>query len=203
MNFDEVSEAEFDRLLTRELVSRTKLTCPPSVQLQACRDYERQKFGLIGRNAQRRNMGYNLWTDSTRTLRDCHRMLTDNDYRKSTGFTTRTVSRRAISGIAQAIGYRYMRGLEVIEYKLNTDDLEHFQCERTDFRQAFEQAADEAHAINDKGQNPTAALSVVQMFHDELIALCPWLEQVGETSGATALRRACEEAMAIRTTLAC
>jgi hypothetical protein len=60
-----------------------------------------------------------------------------------------------------------------------------------EFRHAFELSADAAHAINDKGQNPGAALEVVLMFQSELLALCPWLELVGNTLEAGLLREAC------------
>ena len=65
-----------------------------------------------------------------------------------------------------------------------------FKLERLEFQQEFELSADAAHAINDKGQNPGAALDVVLMFQRELLSLCPWLELVGNTVDAGLLREA-------------
>ena len=51
-----------------------------------------------------------------------------------------------------------------------------------------EHSADAAHQINDKGQNPTAALELVMMFANELLALCPWLTLVGQSWQSNFLR---------------
>ena len=190
MNQDRFMEAAgFDLALMRELNSRTKLTAPPSQHLQAWRNYERQKFAVPGRHPAPDNMGYNLWTDTARTLRWAHGVLTDPAYMKRTGFAPKTIARRALARVSEAIGYRYLRGLEVIACKLEGAELQKFTQERKAFCHTFEQAADAAHVINDKGQNFGVALTVVRLFANELLALCPWLEQVGQASGAAELRK--------------
>lgn len=198
MQYDTISEAEFDRLLSRELNSRTHLKSPPSAHLQAHRDYERQKFGYLGRNPQPRNMGYNLSTECTGLLRWAHRVLTDDSFRKMTGFTRKTIPRRAVCRIAEAIGYRYMRGLESIEHKLRGEYLATFQAERIQYRHKFEKTADYAHACNDNGQRPDLAIGVVLAFHDELLSICPWFDLIGQATEGARLRHECAGAIAPR-----
>ena len=195
MSLNRADEAEFDRVLKRELDQRTPQTAPPSAHVQAHRDYERQKFHWLGRNPQPRNMAYNLYEDCTRTLRWAYRTLVDSDYRKMTGFTQRTIPRRAVCRIAEAIGYRLMRGTESIEHKLKGDDLTAFRSERMKYCHHFEQTADNAHACNEKGQHPDLALDVVLGFRDELLALCPWFERIGMPADAERLRKSCADAM--------
>lgn len=195
MSLNRADEAEFDRVLTRELNRRTPLKAPPSAHLQANRDYERQKFHWLGRNPQPRNMGYNLWDDSAVALRTAYRLLVDDDHRKFSHVSRTSSPRRAVCRIAAAIGERYLRGLEAIEHKLKGNDLTAFQSERMHYRYHFEQTADHAHACNDKGQHPDLALDVVLEFRDELLALCPWFERIGLPADAERLRKSCVDAM--------
>jgi len=187
MHLSNLEELAFDRVLVHEREKRTKLTDPPSAHLQAWRDYERQKYGVLGRNPPARNMGYNLWTDAVTSLQWAHRALTQPSFIKRAGFTRRTAPRRALCELAQSVGYRYLRGLEVIEHKLKGDELQRFHKERQHFRHAFETLADAAHAVNAKGEAPQAALEVVKLYAGELQALCPWLESVGQVGGAKEL----------------
>jgi hypothetical protein len=189
--YDHFSEYEFDQVLLRELNKRTKLATPPSQQIQAWRDYERQKFGFLGRNAPPHNMGYNLGTDAADLVHSAHAILTDPLQKRRLGITAKTVPRRAVAILAQSIGYRYMRGLEAITHKLKGERATEFHAERQRFRHEFETAADAAHAENDKGQSPNAVLALVHLYIRELVALCSWLEDVGKTDEADRLREAC------------
>ena len=139
-------------------------------------------------------MGYHLWSDSARTLRDAHLLLTGDValLKFETGRGPKAFPRMAMQWVAQAIGFRYLRGLEVVAGTLaQNEHLTKFKLERLEFRNEFELSADAAHVINDKGQNPGAALEVMLMFKHELLSLCPWLELVGNTLEAGLLREAC------------
>lgn len=152
-------EAYWDTILSATLHKQTTIKTPPSVQMKAWRDYEYSKFGVLGRRGAPQSLGYNLYTDSIRLVRRAYRLV-DADWRTTralTGFTPRTTPRRSLGCLAQAYGYRYLRGLGVIEFRLATgEELSKFRHERLEFRQALELSADAAHAINDKGQNPGA-----------------------------------------------
>lgn len=186
-----------DTALQRELKQRTKLNQPPSQHIQAWREYERAFFFDRGLHPSPALMGYNLWTDSAGLLRWAHQVLTDDVFSESTGFHKPTIPRRALAVLCKAFGYRYLRGLEVFEGRLNGGQHARFLRERMTFRREFEQRADVAHSINDKGQNPDAALQVVQMFAQELLALSLWLEQIGESADAVCLCEAVSEAMTL------
>lgn len=184
-----------DAKLLRILNSQTKLKAPPSQHIQAWRDHERATIFAEGHQPAATKMGYHLWLDSARTLRDAHLLLTGGEARarRETGRTPKAFPRMAMHLVAYTIGFRYLRGLEVIEGELaQGKHLAKFRHERMEFRHTFELSADAAHAINDKGQNPGAALEVVVLFHRELLALCPWLELVGNTLEARLLRDACD-----------
>jgi hypothetical protein len=195
---DRREQAYWDEILSANLAKRTTVQTPPSLQMQAHRDYEVAKFGIMGRRGSPSTLGYNLYDDSTRLLGMAYRFLTDDPRttRALTGFTPKTVPRRALGFIAKAYGYRYLRGLEVIEHNLaNGAQQVKFRHERMEFRHALELNADAAHAINDKGQNRAAALEVVMMFANELLALCPWLERMGHEGNAKWLRQGVTEAI--------
>jgi hypothetical protein len=82
-----------------------------------------------------------------------------------------------------------LRGLQTVEAELERGaPLAKFRHERMEFRHVLELSADAAHAINDKGQNPAAALEVVMMFASELLALCPWLTVIDQTWQSDLLR---------------
>lgn len=191
LTYDHFTEYEFDQVLHRERRKKTQLKNLPSEQIQAHRDYERQKFGFLGRNAAPSNMGYNLRTDAVNLLHSAHAILTSPPHRKRWGINARYAPRHALAFLCKSIGYRYMRGLEVITHKLNGPDAVRFHAERQKFRHEFETAADAAHAANDKGQNPDAVLVLVHLYKRELLALCPWLEVVGNKREADDLREGC------------
>jgi hypothetical protein len=180
--------------LLRILLQQTKLKHPPSQHLRAWRAHERATIFAEGHQHSPKKMGYHLWTDSTRTMREAHLLLTGDVARAKleTGRGPKAFPRLAMQWVAQAIGFRYLRGLEVVAGVLaQNEHLTKFKLERLEFRNEFELSADAAHAINDKGQNPDAALEVVLMFHRELLALCYWLEIVGNPLEAGLLREAC------------
>jgi hypothetical protein len=176
------------------LKQATKLKNPPSQHLHAWRAYERTTIFAEGHQPPPRKMGYHLWSDSARTLHDAYSLLTGNvaQSKFETGRGPKAFPRMAMHWVAYAIGFRYLRGLEVVAGVLAQNaHLTKFKLERLEFQQEFELSADASHAINDKGQNPGAALEVVLMFQRELLALCPWLELVGNTFEADQLREAC------------
>lgn len=189
---DLFEEHQYEMTLRKDLEKRTKLDQPPSQHVLAWRDFERAWFFARGRNPSNDRMGYNLWTDAARKWRSAYALLTDDVFRKNAGRQKRTTPRRALAVLAEAIGYRYQRGLEVIEAELSPVKLAKFRSERMAFRHDFEQCADTAHRINKTGQNPAAALEVVHRFRTELLALCPWLEKTGNPQGAELLREACD-----------
>ena len=183
-----MEQARWDAELSARLAKLTTIKTPPSIQMQAQREYEYAKFGALNRRGAPWNTGYNLYDDAVRITEWSHGVLTDPGFLRSTGFTKRTAPRRALAQIARAYGYRYIRGLEAIEFGLSDAlDLARFRSERMEFRHRLESSADAAHAINDKGQNPGAALEVVEMFARELLALCPWLELAGRGADAREL----------------
>lgn len=189
---DLFEERQYDNTLRKDLAKRTKLNQPPSQHVQAWRDFERDWFSVRDRHPSGDRMGYNLWTDAASGLRAAHALLTDDAFRESTGRKKKTAPRWALAAVAKAIGYRYQRGLEVIEAELGPVKLAKFRRERMAFRHDFERRADHAHSINETGQNPAAALEVVCLFRAELLALCPWLEKTGNPQGAEMLREACD-----------
>ncbi len=167
---------------------------PPSQHLRAWRAHERATIFAEGHQQSPKKMGYHLWSDSARTLHAAHKLLTGDVARSKfeTGHGPKDFPRIAMHWVAKAIGFRYLRGLEVVAGALAQNaHLTKFKLERLEFRNEFELSADAAHAINDKGQNPGAALEVVLMFQRELLSLCPWLELVGNTFEADHLREAC------------
>lgn len=194
-NSDHVERCMSDAKLRNILQLATKIKNPPSQHLRAWRDHERATIFAEGHQPPPRRMGYHLWMDSARTLLDAYLLLTGDVARArlETGRGSKAHPRMAMQWTAQAIGFRYLRGLEVVAGALaQNDHLTKFKLERLEFRNEFELSADAAHAINDKGQNPGAALEVVLMFQRELLALCPWLELVGNTLDAGLLREACD-----------
>jgi len=184
-------ERQYDEMLRKTLDKRTKLDLPPSQHVLAWRDFEHAWFFARFRNPSSDRMGYNLWTDAARGFQHAHALLTDDEYRKNTGRQKRTTPRLALAAVAKAIGYRYQRGLAVIEAELSPTQLLKFRSERMAFRHAFERYADTAHSTNETGKNPADALEVVHMFRTELLALCPWLEKTGNPQGAELLRESC------------
>ena len=189
---DRLDQRDYDAALLRRLQKETQLKNPPSQHVQAHRDYERAYFFARGYQPPTSRMGYHLWTDATDLMQWSYSMVTDDLFAKRTGRRNATRYRWALAIVAEAIGFRYLRGLEAIEGELaRGKHLAKFRHERMEFRHAFELSADAAHAINDKGQSPGAALEVVLMFQSELLALCPWLELVGNTLEAGLLCEAC------------
>jgi hypothetical protein len=184
-------ERQYEEMLRKDLDRRTKLEQPPSQHVLAWHDFERAWFFARGRNPSSDRMGYNLWTDAARGFQHAHALLTDDEYRENTGRQKRTTPRLALAAVAETIGYRYQRGLEVIEAELSPVKLAKFRSERVAFRHAFERYGDTAHRTNETGKNPAAALEVVHLFRTELLALCPWLEKTGNPQGAELLREAC------------
>lgn len=182
-------EAYWDETLLAELAKRTTLKTLPSIQMQAYRDYEMAKFGVLNRRGK--NLGYNLYTDTCRLLCTAHRFVTDDPRRTKalTGFTPKTTPRRALTLIAKAYGYRYLRGLLAIEPELDDPTkIAEFRRERMVFKRKLELTADAAHAINNNGQSPGAVMDVILLFADELRTLCRWMDAVGLDSDAQQLR---------------
>lgn len=188
MQINRRNEAEFDRILAQELASRTKLSDLPSIQVQAWRDYERQKFWAPGRHPPPASMGYNLWDVAVRGVPFSYRVLTDSYFARFEGYNSSTAPRGVLANMASYIGFRYLRGLECIECRLKGADLQQFRKERQQFRRAWEAQADDAHGINNKGQNSAAVLQCVLLYSNELLDLCPWLERTGHTQGAAILK---------------
>lgn len=192
---DHIERCMSEAKLRRVLSSKTKLKDPPSQHIQAWRDHERATIFAEGHQPPPSKMGYHLWSDSARTLRDTHALLTGDvsQSKMETGRGPKAFPRMAMQWVAQAIGFRYLRGLEAIKGELAMNKhLAEFNGGRVEFLHEFELSADAAHAINDKGQNPGAALEVVLMFQRELLALCDWLETVGNPLEARLLREACK-----------
>jgi hypothetical protein len=188
---DHLERSEYEAALLRKLLKETQLKHPPSQHVRAHREYERAWFHARGYQPPANRMDYHLWSDAARGLREAHKLLTDDDYRRGTGHTKKTTPRRALAILASAAGYRYMRGLEAIAGELaNNKHLTKFKLDRLEFEQAFNESADAAHAINASGLNPGAALEVTFMFRSELLALCPWLELVGNAQAEDMLREA-------------
>lgn len=189
---DQLDQRDYARELLRVLDRETKLKNPPSQHVQAHRDYERAYFFARGYQPPPSRMGYHLWSDAANLMRWAHAMVTNDSFAKSTGRTKTTRYRVAVATIAEAIGYRYLRGLEVIDGALARNDyLVKFRHERMEFKHEFELSADTAHTMTKNGPTPGAALEVVLMFQRELLSLCPWLELVGNTLNAGLLRDAC------------
>ena len=167
---------------------QTKMKILPSIQMHAWQSYELAKYGVLNRRGLPDSLGYNLYNDTVILLGWAHDVLTKPFFIKRTVFARQTAPRQALQEIAKAFGYRYIRGLITIEHKLTSDALAKFHRERVEFRHALEMGADAAHAANDKGQNPQAVLDVVRLFSNELLALCPWFEAVGDYCAAELLR---------------
>jgi hypothetical protein len=188
---DRLEQRDYEAALTNKLRKETQLKYPPSQHVRAYREYERAWHYARGLQPLASHMDYHLWSDAASSLRSAHNLLTDDGYRKRTGRMKKTTPRHALATLAEAVGYRYMRGLEVITDELASNKhLTKFKLERLEFEHAFNESADAAHALNDGGQNPVAALEVVNMFQRELLALCPWLELVGNAQAAQSLREA-------------
>lgn len=122
-------ELEFDRMLTAKLRQGIKSTIPPSRQIQAWRDFERSKFFALGRNPGPTRMGYNLWNACPKHVYWARQLLNENELRCS-GISHRKAPRMALARLAEALGYRYQRGLEAIESQLSGVDLAVFRAER-------------------------------------------------------------------------
>jgi hypothetical protein len=73
--------------------------------------------------------------------------------------------------------------------------LAQFRLGRKEFRQFLEHSADDAHQLNDKGQNSQTVREVIELFANELLALCPWLEVVGYQATAKQLREGVDSAL--------
>lgn len=190
---DQYDEAIFLEKLRKELARHTKLKCSPSEKIAAYRAYEQAFFLADARpygcdkHPVDSRMAYNISDDAARLTQTAIGWLTDDGKRSMTGFTKTTIPRRALDLVAKAIGFRYMRGLVAIEGRLKPTPLAQFRSQRKVLMKQFCQAADVAHADNDKGQNPQAALAAINLFVQELLALCPWFEITGHQSEAAAL----------------
>ena len=192
---EHIERCKLEAKLRRLLDSKTRLKDPPSQHIRAWHAHERTTLFAEGHQPTARKMGYHLWTDCTRSLRDAHTLLTVDVAisKQETHRRPKDFPRLAMQKVAQAIGFRYLRGLQVVAGVLaENEHLTKFKFERKEFREEFELSADAAHSINDKGQSPGAALEVVLMFQSELLALCPWLELVGNMLEAGLLREACK-----------
>lgn len=183
---DHIERREFESALGRKLRNKTQLKHPPSKHVRAHREYERAYFYARGFELPASQMGYHLWSDAARSWREAHNLLTNEGC--ATGSTKKT-PRRALAILADALGFRYLRGLASIAGALADDErLDKFKRERLEFQQEFDKKADAAHAANDSGQNPGAALEVVWMFQRELLALSSWWELAGNKLAADLLR---------------
>ena len=182
--FDEI---EFDQMLTAELNHWTKPAVLPSRQIQAWRAYERAKFFALGRHPRPSRMGYNLWDECPKYIRWARQLLDEHEL-KWNGIPHRKAPRLALARIAEALGYRYLRGLQTIECQLTGTELADFKTERALFMDRFVVDADMVHAENDRGQAPRRAEIVVAMFERELFTLCVWLIKVGREDGAAQMR---------------
>lgn len=187
--FDREERRNFETALVRALRKSTHLhNHLPSEHIEAWRTYQRQWMYAGGGPKKPQHQGYHLWSDSSRLLRTANGLLTSEARRKEARVTLKTVPRRALALVAEAIGYRYMQGLELFEAELTGLDLAKFRNERRAFLAEFNRCADTAHGRNGKGEDPGAVLAVLCMFREELLALCPWLELAGQAIGADALR---------------
>ena len=171
-------EIAFDQTLSTELRRLAKPSVPPSRQIQAWRDYERTKFFALGRNPVPARMGYNLWDECPKYIHWARQLLDENEL-KWNGISHRKAPRLALARVAEALGYRYLRGLEAIESQLAGADLAVFRAQRAIFMKRMKADADMVHAENDKGQAPGRVGVVVDLFERELLSLCVWLVKIG------------------------
>jgi hypothetical protein len=84
--------------------------------------------------------------------------LLDDGELKWNGISRRKAPRIALAQISEAVGYRYMRGLEAIESQLEGAELAVFRAERAVFVERVVVDADIVHAENVKGQAPLSRL---------------------------------------------
>lgn len=167
------------------------LTAPPSAHISAWREYERAARHELGLNPAADRMAYNLYTDCTNLIRTARAQLNaaNSGQMQMMGGLRKTAARKAIAALAKAVGYRYMRGLEVIEHGLKPPQLAKFQRDRSAFLEEFRLTADAAHVLNKDGKNPAAVEQVVRLLCIELGALVPWLEKVNDVASADWLAR--------------
>lgn len=182
-NRESLYDAELLRILKRD----TALNVPPSLQVTAWRNYELQFFTARHRHLAPEAMEYNHTHDAVAIMQRAAALFTDPKQPHGVGFQKKTIPRRALGAIAKAMGYRYERGLVAIKYALAPPQRLQFRQERETFLAKFDRLADAAHAINDKGQNPESAKEVIELFADELRALCPWYELIGQEAVAAGL----------------
>ena len=182
-------DRKYEQELRCELRRNTKPQCPPSVQIQAQLAFERAFYADRGRHPEDRLMGYNIVNEASTLTQIAVGWLTNDVKRYLSGYTKAETPRHALAYVAWAIGYRYVRGLAAVECRLEPSQLVEFRFERNAFMQQFYLAADAAHAINGKGQHPEAALEAINLFVQELQALCPWFEITGHQSEGAALYR--------------
>lgn len=189
---DVLRDRAFHAQMLRELYAHTKPHLRPSVQIEAWRNYERCTIEYMGHNPRPAFRSYNLQTDTVNPLQWAHDVLTRPSIRKLDRVSKKAAPRRALTAMARAFGFRYMRGLEAIEHGLDGANLDLFKHERQAFSDEFKMSADAAHAVNSKGENPAFILELVQMFTAELKALVSWLEKAGKPQEAAMLLEAAQ-----------
>jgi hypothetical protein len=186
---ERIAQYNCETALLHKREKKTTLNNVPSQQVRGWEDYVRDYYFNIGSRPIASHMGYHLWSDAARLMQQAYSLVTVDLFAKRMGRTKVTRYRLALAYVAEAIGYRYLRGLWVITGDLSANKyLDKFNLERLAFRQEFDRHADAAHFTND----PRAVLEIVLLFQHELLALCPWLEQVGNMQGAGLLHKACE-----------
>lgn len=111
---ERIERSKYEDKLQKILTSKTRLKDPPSQHIQAWHDHERATIFAEGHQPPPSKMGYHLWSDSACTLRDAHQLLTGEEAlaRLETGRSPKYHPRMAMQWVAQAIGFRYLRGLD-------------------------------------------------------------------------------------------
>ena len=102
------------------------------------------------------------------------------------------VPRHAIHMTAKGYGYRYERGAKGLHDALKAAAVPHkwldeFDDKRAEFSVRFNVHVTAAFIVNERGESPAAAATVVRMFVDEIAPLGVWLDHAGKCGEAAQL----------------
>jgi len=102
----------------------------------------------------------------------------------------------ALSALAKGYGWRYLRAVEGLHDALvDAGGRERFGAQCNDFADRFERQLEAASTVNERGENPNAAVQTVRLFAHQMLVICDWLEMTREIGLCMMLRPQLEAAL--------
>lgn len=115
---------------------------------------------------------------------DSHRLMTPHKSRRI---------RIILKNLGYLHGYRYMVGVRGVvdalqDARVPPAMLGAFMLERDAFAEDFLPRLDAAFMVNEKSENPNAAVTCIRLFVDEMLRVCEWTDETAEHFNARGMR---------------